>query len=57
MTAGLRRGGRRRQLSFCQGLQSLTSTALTRAPTVMVAGPVTLLLSMMWLVLVDDSSA
>jgi hypothetical protein len=35
----------------------VVSTALTPGPTVMVAGPVTLLLSMMSLVLIDFSSA
>ena len=42
---------------FVQGLQSPMSTALTLGLTVIVAGPVTLLLSMTSLVLVDDSSA
>jgi hypothetical protein len=40
-----------------QGWQLLTDTALTSGPTMMVAGPATLLLSMMSLVFVDDRRA
>lgn len=41
----------------CQVLHPLVSTALTPGPTVIVAGPVTLLLSIMSLVFVDERSA